>query len=116
MDTTIYRRSQPPRGPVCRLIAVGDIMLSGVVARHHPPGCEASRLFGEVVALLRSGDIVFGNLETPLCEGTPGHDLFRGDPRMSDTLGQAGFSVLSLANNHILDYGVEGLRQCAAAL
>src|SRR6267378_7071856 len=116
MNTTLYRRSRPPQGSVCRLIAVGDIMLSGQVARHHPAGFDATRLFGDVVALLRSGDIVFGNLETPLCEGTPGRDLFRGEPRMAGTLADAGFSVLSLANNHILDYGGDGLRQCATAL
>jgi poly-gamma-glutamate synthesis protein (capsule biosynthesis protein) len=91
-------------------------MLSGEVGRRHPPGTGAATLFGDLMPLLRSGDIVFGNLETPLCDGRSTENLFRGDPRMAETLAQAGFNVLSLANNHVLDYGPEGLRQCAAAL
>jgi len=35
---------------------------------------------------------------------------------MAVTLTDAGFNVLSLANNHILDYGPQGLRQCLTAL
>ena len=116
MPTVFYRRSEPRQGPTCRLIAVGDIMLSGEVGRRHPPGCGASRLFGDVVPLLRSGDIAFGNLETSLCDGPPERQLFRGAPAMAVTLADAGFNVLSLANNHILDYGPQGLRQCSTAL
>ncbi len=116
MHTILYRRPEQRQGSACRVVAVGDIMLSGEVGRRHPPGTAASDLFGDVVGLLRSGDIVFGNLETPLCDGAPGRDLFRGQPGMAAILADAGFNVLSLANNHIMDYGPEALRQCATAL
>ncbi|SRR6266581_258444 len=116
MLSSLYRRPGGPVGAACRLVAVGDIMLSGGVGRRHPPGKDAARLFGDTVPLLRMGDIVFGNLETPLCDDSSRRDLFRGDLGMAGTLADAGFNVLSLANNHILDYGPGGLRQCMEAL
>ncbi len=118
MQRTLYKRAGPVpgEGAACRLVAAGDIMLSGEVGRRHPPGTGAAALFGDLVPVLRSGDIVFGNLETPLCDGRSPGDLFRGDPCMAGVLAAAGFNVLSLANNHVLDYGPGGLRQCAAAL
>jgi len=91
-------------------------MVSGEVGRRHPPGCDAARLFGDALPVIRSGDIAFGNLETPLCDAPSGRDLFRGDPRMARTLAEAGLHILSLANNHVMDYGAAGLIQCSQAL
>src|SRR5882724_1453678 len=117
MQTILYRRPGSTQGASCRLIAVGDIMLSGEVGRRYPPDvADESDLFGDVLPVLRSGHVVFGNLETPLCDAPRERDLFRGHPAMAGVLAAAGFNVLSLANNHVLDYGSEGLRQCASAL
>jgi len=110
MDRTLYRREGPREGPACRLAAVGDLMLSGDVARRHRPDLGPVGMFDEVAPILRSGDIVFGNLETPLCSPQVERALFRGHPAMAPALASAGFNVLSLANNHILEYGPEGLQ------
>ena len=88
-------------------------MLSGEVARRYPGGSGAGDLFGGVAPILRWGDLVFGNLETPLCAGPPERRMFRGDPAMAEPLASAGFNILSLANNHILEYGPAGLRETA---
>src|SRR6267143_1972623 len=113
MQHTLYRRPVPVDGPTCRLVAVGDLMLSGEVARRHPPDRGPIDLFDGVAPFLRSGDVVFGNLETPLCDPPVGGSLFRAHPGLAPVLAAAGFNVLSLANNHILEYGPDGLRQCA---
>lgn len=94
------------------LVAVGDIMLSRGVAdrikEHGDPGLP----FAKVKGLLDSGDIVFGNLECPL---TPGRAIdiremvLRADPEMADALASAGFTLLSLANNHMGDFGPSGI-------
>lgn len=96
--------------PVC-LVAVGDIMLSRYVAQktkeHEDPGYS----FADVGQFLRNGDITFGNLENPI---TPGRDIkvpemiLRADPYMASALKDAGFDILSLANNHLMDFGVQG--------
>ena len=63
-------------------------------------------------SLLSDADVAFGNLETPLtargarAEKAATH---RAHPdRMSD-VHAFGFDVVTLANNHMLDYGVQGL-------
>jgi len=110
---TLYTRPDPAAGATCRLVAVGDLMLSGEVTRRHPPERGLVHLFDDVAPILRSGDIVFGNLETPLCDPPLEREMFRAHPALAQTLATAGFNVPSRANNHILEYGPDSLRQCA---
>ncbi len=85
-------------------------MLSGEVARRHRPELGPIDAFDDVAPIMRSGDIVFGNLETPLCDPGTKDTMFRGHPAMAAVLASTGFNILSLANNHILEHGPEGLR------
>lgn len=116
----------PPSAPtkaapaVLRISAVGDIMLGGsatseLAQRGYDYPFDALR------SLLKDSHVVFGNLEGPLTQGGhPANDkqyVFRSPPkRVAPALAQAGFSVVALANNHAMDYGVEGLRETMAAL
>jgi poly-gamma-glutamate capsule biosynthesis protein CapA/YwtB (metallophosphatase superfamily) len=62
--------------------------------------------------LLRRADIAIGNLECPLTtEGQPigKRFTFRAHPRHAEGLAWAGFDILTVANNHLLDFGREGL-------
>jgi poly-gamma-glutamate capsule biosynthesis protein CapA/YwtB (metallophosphatase superfamily) len=100
------------------LDAVGDIMLGRSVGRaitergvHYP--FEAAR------PLLDGSDVRAGNLELPLTErGSPARKdyTFRAPPSVTEGLVGAGFDVLTLANNHTLDYGADGLLDTVAAL
>lgn len=77
--------------------------------------------FSDVRAILRGADVVFANLEGPLTEaGEPEADkryVFRSPPgKVGPALAAAGFNVVSLANNHTMDYGVEGLQETLSAL
>ena len=76
--------------------------------------------FQNVVSELKKGDVLFGNLETPLTRNrqkvTWDYSKYaaqraiylKGSPKGAVGLRNAGFKVVSVANNHILDYGIEG--------
>ena len=76
--------------------------------------------FAATAEQLRQGDIVIGNLEAPIAvsgeEFTAKKFRFRLSPKAAAALKNAGFTHLTLANNHILDFGEEGLRQTIEAL
>jgi poly-gamma-glutamate capsule biosynthesis protein CapA/YwtB (metallophosphatase superfamily) len=102
----------PTSRPATTLIAVGDMMLSRTVAAQmRLKGFDYP--FQKMNILLGSGDVVFGNLETPITAGRvvkPGEMSFRADPGIETYLARAGFDALSLANNHLMNYGESGLR------
>ncbi len=88
---------------------------------------DGGHLFQNVRERLKGADIVFGNLEGPLLdEGAPvkctGQEAsgtcytFRMPTRYVGHLAEAGFNVVSTANNHILDFGAEGERSTLTTL
>ncbi|UCD83676.1 MAG: CapA family protein [Deltaproteobacteria bacterium] len=93
--------------------AVGDIMMAGSMEEFvKEKGYDYP--FSETRQILQRSDICFANLESPLTEeGTRVLDkqfTFKMPPKSLDALIHAGFNLFSLANNHILDYGEEGLK------
>jgi len=99
--------------------AVGDIMLAGSGENiYRKNGYDYP--FDATRNTLKQGDLVIGNLETPITssgvEFKEKKFRFKADPKAALALRNAGFTHLSLANNHILDYGEDGLRQTLAAL
>ncbi|MDI6698937.1 MAG: CapA family protein [Candidatus Saccharicenans sp.] len=100
--------------PEVSVLAVGDIMLSrGVgekIAEHGP-----SYPFAQVRSLITQEGLVFGNLEGPISScGTPSpftQSSFRANPLAADGLAITCFKILSLANNHIYDYGREAIEE-----
>lgn len=93
------------------LMAVGDMMLGRTIGDLiQGEGPEAP--FLDTAPTLSSADITVGNLECPISNrGTPEEKTyaFRAPPAAGESLALAGFDVVSLANNHILDYGRLGL-------
>lgn len=94
------------------LIVVGDIAFTGKLARD--PLASVKAIDPSVMELLNSGAVV-GNLEGPLVKDVPGGDLSfpkaASPMRCVEALKALNIRVLSLANNHILDYGDTALRQ-----
>lgn len=71
-----------------------------------------AQVFGDTLSVLQKQDLLVGNLEGPLTSrGTPLDKTytFRFPPRVLEALKKAGFRYLSLTNNHVVDYGKEGL-------
>ncbi|MDP2211747.1 MAG: CapA family protein, partial [Candidatus Aquicultor sp.] len=108
------QRALPERSSEVSVALVGDVMLSRDVARKITEHNDPDYPFLKVDGYLRTADIVFGNLESPILSGRDiaTHEMvFRADPGVEAALERAGFSVLSLANTHVLDFGEQGLRQ-----
>jgi hypothetical protein len=103
---------RPASGEAIRLCAVGDIGLHGRALRNHSPE-ECLRPFQEIAPLLKSADIVFGNLESVLSDAPPVIGCYTSPPETARALAASGFTVLQLANNHVCDCGAEG---CGATL
>lgn len=96
------------------LAVVGDIMLAGNASKTlSRQGYEYP--FAATTAILRSADIAVGNLETPIArkgsEFTAKKYHFKADPKAAAAIRKAGFTVLTLANNHIMDFGAQGLTE-----
>jgi len=91
------------------LVAVGDIMLSRFVDTTIERSGDPTFPFLYTKEILQDGDITFANLENPVAPGKkmPNSGLvFRMDPEMAPILRDAGFDVVSLANNHMTDTGI----------
>ena len=85
------------------LIATGDVMLHGDGTKD---------IFHYVRDVLRAGDITFGNCEQTYSDKgnlVPGQTSIEDPSKSINTLIDAGFDVLSIANNHTLDAGYEAL-------
>lgn len=108
----------PEKEQVVEFIAVGDIMLSrGVAGKMRKYSYDYP--FAKTFEYLKTGDIVFGNLECPIVTGRPVQAKemrFRADPQVVDALKKAGFTVFSLANNHMPDFGAKGITSTISLL
>ncbi len=106
----------PSRAAAQQIIinAVGDIMLAGRgTDTYARMGYDYP--FASVIHELKAGDITVGNLEAPITRhGTEFKNKkfrFRISPRATHALQGACFSVLTLANNHTMDFGAVGLKE-----
>jgi poly-gamma-glutamate synthesis protein (capsule biosynthesis protein) len=102
-----------PAESLIHLAAVGDIMLDRALGYALQQGDLAYPFVG-VAELLSQADITVGNLECALGDvGQPAAKsyTFQAPPQAAEALALAGFDVVSLANNHAMDYGPESLLQ-----
>jgi len=100
----------PPRERT--LLFVGDVMLSRGVGERMRSEKDWTFPFQQIADTLAAADLTFGNLECPVSDkGRNQHHLysFRADPRVIEGLNRAGFDVMSIANNHIYDWGTPAL-------
>jgi poly-gamma-glutamate capsule biosynthesis protein CapA/YwtB (metallophosphatase superfamily) len=104
-----------------RLLFCGDLML-GRLAGEAMLREGADYPLGAIAALLRDADLAVANLECAICEpgerwhGVPKAYYFRAPAMAGEVLRDAGIGLVSLANNHILDYDVQGLLETVRIL
>jgi poly-gamma-glutamate synthesis protein (capsule biosynthesis protein) len=98
------------------LAAVGDLITTHPLAQT----LTADPEFAAVVKLLRDADAAYGNFETTAIDlgrftgqSYPGRDDWplAGLPAVARDLRALGFDFVSRANNHAMDYGIEGMRE-----
>ncbi|RWP47020.1 CapA family protein [Mesorhizobium sp.] len=101
------------------MAAVGDLIVSRAVTKSH------NLAFGDVVKILHDADVTFGNLEVNVFDirsfnGYPqaeyGGAYHLSLPEVGPDLRAMGFNILGRANNHSLDWGVEGMRETTRVL
>jgi len=103
---------EPSEGKTISLILVGDIMLNRRVGLMMMTHNDYRFPFLKIADDLKGAKLLFGNLEGPISdkgEKVGSIYSFRADPKTIEGLTFAGFDILSVANNHIFDYGRQAL-------
>lgn len=108
-----------------KLTAVGDIMMgTNFPSNAYLPPAK-SRLLDSMKPYFQNQDIVFGNLEGTLlneggnlkkCDDSTKCYAFRQPEYFADQIQEAGFNLLSIANNHMGDFGEMGRRNTVNVL
>jgi hypothetical protein len=107
------------------IAGTGDIMLGTDFPKNILPDDDGKSFLEHVTPILSQADIAFGNLEGVLmdggepvktCKNPAACYLFRSPTRYAQHLADAGFDVMSLANNHARDFGEAGRDASMAAL
>lgn len=106
-NTTDERRS-------VRLAFTGDLVLGRHVTAAVLEGLPPNDMWGDLRERMLDADAVVGNLEGPITTHPVKWDklkafYFRADPKVMDHLHAGNFRCLALANNHMVDFGSQGL-------
>lgn len=97
-----------------KILITGDTHLGGGRVKEYAQQKDKETLFGEFLPVIKNSDLSITNLESPVID--KGEPIPKTGPNLKSplsTLGvlkEAGFNLVSLANNHIMDYGAEGLK------
>lgn len=124
-------RLAPTLAAEAEIAVVGDIIPHGSVKRTAtranvtgPDGASTNfdgygALFDAVRPILSEADLAFANMEFPVTVDSfrsEGSMVFNAPPVVLDALSDAGFDVVSFANNHTFDQGVRGFIETMARL
>lgn len=96
------------------IFLTGDIMLGRSVMKTSLAKNDLNYPFEKVASILKSSNIVFGNLENAIITNCPMSDTglkFCTDPKMIQGMTDAGINIVNLANNHSGNYGQDGISQ-----
>ncbi len=91
------------------VVSVGDVMLARPQAANPDPELQ------KVLALIRNADVAIGNQEgealdpAVLTRGSTGPGGLIASPAMAADYKAMGFDLMSVANNHSVDWGADGL-------
>ena len=112
--TTIIHTASPVQANEIVINAVGDVMLAGRwAAAIRKNGYDSP--FSAVARELRTGDITIANLESPIAragsEYTEKKFRFRAEPEVASALKTSGINLVTLANNHSMDFGGQALSE-----
>jgi poly-gamma-glutamate capsule biosynthesis protein CapA/YwtB (metallophosphatase superfamily) len=97
-------------------VAVGDCIISRPMSQY----AEREPGFAATIKILQQADATYGNMETSILDlrgfhgypySGPDDVTLIAEPAVAKDLAKMGFDVLSRANNHALDWGVEGMRE-----
>ncbi|MBN1250716.1 MAG: CapA family protein [Bacteroidales bacterium] len=118
-DKSQTEKSESNTNDTISIIGVGDIMLGTNYPKspnYLPPNNNCKPLLEEVIHILKDADLTFGNNEGVYSDNTSTAKSCSSDncyrfsmpEKFADCLTEAGFDVLSIANNHVGDLGSYG--------
>lgn len=107
-----------------KIALTGDVMLGRLVDQYviQNRSARPEALWGDILPIMSSADCRLVNLECVISsQGMEWHSTtkafhFRARPRAIDFLLAAKVNGVTLANNHVLDYGPEALLDCCKLL
>lgn len=108
-----------------KIVFVGDINLGEYyLTLGHGPKSNIKNnddIFKGVRSIFEKSDLVAGNLEAPLASVSTKEFLseklvLRGEPQSAKMLSDAGFKILQIANNHIVQHGKDAFEETLHAL
>jgi hypothetical protein len=114
-NPVVVRRHSLAGSREITLAFAGDVHFAGRVARLLE---DPATTFGPITSVLGSADFTAINLETPVTrpgQPQPKTYHFATTPGAFTALRDAGVDLVTIANNHILDYGHSGLADTLAA-
>lgn len=117
VQTKVETETSTPPDSIVTLVAVGDMMLGTNFPNESYLPPKDLLLLAPMYEFLQNADVTFGNLEGTVLDA--GGDVKKcGDPTKCyafrqpeyfvDQLKEAGFDILSIANNHMGDFGEPG--------
>lgn len=114
LPSAIAPHPSTPVRETLHLYAVGDLNLGRSVTWDYLLKGDTLYPFQALRDTLASADITFGNLESPIAEAGHAYEqtgsfVFSTPPVAADALNWAGFDVVSNANNHAWDAGIDGV-------
>jgi len=94
------------------ILVTGDFCPVNRIANRIPDDPNGS-LLNDFLPVVRNAGLAITNLECPLTDEAPGiakiGPLLKAPADTAKTLAAWGFSLVTLANNHVMDYGLPGL-------
>ncbi len=96
-----------------KIISTGDIIPHLNVQKYCIKAGTCDIIFSRITKLLKTADICFANFESSINieKKISGYPRFNASPSLLKAMKKAGINALSLANNHSLDMGKQGLKQ-----
>lgn len=120
--TSVAASGQPSsitgNGQTVSIAFVGDVVFEDAAASSLTS--DPNAVFGPITSVLSSADLTIANLETAVTNGGGARAskqfAFAAPPEAFDAIRASGIDIVSMANNHGMDYGREGLRQTLDAI
>lgn len=116
MEYTLKNPEESSTGEVRRttakIAAVGDILcqMDMIEDAQTEDGYDFSHMFAEINKFINTADVKLGTMETNFVEGSlSGVKKYNSPIEFLQAVKQSGINLVSVAHNHALDYGEEGL-------
>ncbi len=116
VDLTDPTAPRVPTGEPVTLAFAGDVHFEGVIREHL--AADPASVVGPISQTLSAADLAVVNLETAVTEGgtpAPKSYTYRAPTTAYQALQSAGVDIASVANNHGMDFGLDGLHDTLAS-